>query len=316
LINHPEPENDWHVILVCKVTSGSCEYIVTKDVKIGDRDCCSCGVTDVENNFYTAYRFGTAGCWMTENLATTKNQKRGTTLTKGNSTTYDPRYTLPATSNTSDTQLTETQAKSSDYYGTGIGKPGFFYNWAAAVGATSGGTGTGGAQNTTTYPNKTATTTANDASRSATVNEDICPVGWHLPSDKEWSDLEKEITSNYTQYSTATTAPGAWSETYNDFRGGHSTLMRNPKNPSTSYTQSPAGLSNAKEKGFSGLLVGSAYSGTWYNYGVDTRYWSSSSYSGTTAWRRRLNYGNAGVFRNNDAKSYLWSVRCKKNEYN
>jgi uncharacterized protein (TIGR02145 family) len=265
----------------------------------------------VDGNFYTAYQFGTAGCWMTENLATTKNQKRCTTLTKNNSSSYDPYYTLPSTSNNS-TTLTETQAQNSNYYGKNEGKPGFFYNWAAAVGAESGTA----AQNTTSYP------ACNDcpslpAGSVNVASQDICPTGWHLPSDWEWNNLEKEITNSYTQYSTASTAPTRWSDTWRttsgSYRGGHGTLMRNPKNLSIS-TQSPAGLSNAKEKGFSGLLVGFASSGNWSNYGAASYCWSSSSYSGTNAWRRTLAYSYAGVFRITSPKDFLWSVRCKKDE--
>jgi uncharacterized protein (TIGR02145 family) len=280
-------------------------------IHVKDCDCCGSGVTDVEGNTYTAYRFGTAGCWMTENLATKKNQKKGATLTKGNSTTYDPRYDLPSTSNNS-TTLTETQAQNSNYYGNNEGKPGFFYNWAAAVGAET----SAAARNTTSYP---ACSDCNPPVNTVNVaSQDICPTGWHLPSDWEWNNLEKEITDSYTQYSTASADPTTWNDTwrttFGSYRGGHSTLMRNPKNIGS--TQSPAGLSNAKEKGFSGLLVGCTGNSDarWANYGNTTGYWSSSSGTTTAAWERFVWYNEEGVRRANGGKYFMWSVRCKKNE--
>jgi uncharacterized protein (TIGR02145 family) len=308
-----QPTNERKVTVMCQITASTCVYTITKSIRVGDRDCCG-SVADYEGNVYTAYRFGTAGCWTTENLATAYNMKQSKSLTgnKGNSgTNYAPQWTLPSTTNNS-TTLTEVQARNSDYYGTGVGKPGFLYNWAIAVGAADAST----AQNTTTYPNCTGGDCPPGNANVAI--QDICPTGWHLPSDKEWNDLEKEITTNYQKYSTATTAPTTWSDTWRStsgsYRGGHGTLMRNPKNPSSSYTQNPAGLSNPKEKGFSTLLVGYANSGRWYTYGAVAYYWSSSSYSGTLAWRRNLNYNQAGVARNFNNKYYMWGVRCKKNE--
>jgi uncharacterized protein (TIGR02145 family) len=247
---------------------------------------------------------------MTENLATTKNQKRGTTLTKNNTSSFDPYYSLPATNNTIATQLTEADAQNSNYFGNNEGKPGFFYNWAAAVGAESGTA----AQNTTSYP------ACNDCNPPVgTVNvatQDICPTGWHLPSDWEWNNLEKEITTGYTQYSTASTAPTTWNDTWrtnsSSYLGGHGTLMRNPTN--IDLNQSPAGLSNPKEKGFSGLLVGQAWGEAWYFYGNTASYWSNSSSDDSGSWIRGLNAASSGCLRDRYVKGGLISVRCKKDE--
>ncbi|GHT72609.1 hypothetical protein AGMMS50262_01820 [Bacteroidia bacterium] len=307
LIN--QPANERKVVLMCVVTtSGGCVYIVTKQIRVGDRDCCT-GLSDYEGTTYTTYRFGTAGCWMTENLATTYNMKKGVQLTDNNSTSNDPHYTTQKVNNTG-TKMSLSDVRNSNYFGNNEGKVGVFYNWAAAVGAANGTA----AQNTTTYPNMTGTTTANGPSNANTVNEDICPTGWHLPSDAEWSLLEKEISANYTQYSTSSTA-STWTEVSGTYRGTHGTMMRS-KTPATlnGYIQNPVGTSNVKEKGFSVLLVGYAGSGTWANYGFYTYYWSSSSNSDTSAWRRYLNYGTAGVARGITLKASLWSVRCKKNE--
>ena len=74
----------------------------------------------------------------------------------------------------------------------------------------------------------------------------ICPNGWHLPSDQEWSELEKAIYSNIGKFSTSDktdlagwTIPGwDWSTQWDrstDLRGdpvedghvGHAGAMKN-----------------------------------------------------------------------------------------
>jgi uncharacterized protein (TIGR02145 family) len=142
------------------------------------------------------------------------------------------------------------------------------------------------------------------------------PKGWYLPSDADWSALEREIYTNYTQYSTATNV-GSWGageaiSWRNNGTHGHGEAMRNHMNFDANYTQSPPGASNSKESGFSGLLIGYASSGSWNDYGSYADYWSSSSNSSTDAWRRNLRYSNAGVGRNAYNKYHLWSVRCKR----
>jgi hypothetical protein len=166
-------------------TGGSCNnkatYVATDTVTVKDADCCT-WVADVDGNIYSTHRFGSAGCWMTENLAVTKNEKLNKQLSPGNPKTgderYDPRYTFPAQVTNGSIQLTLDRAQNSDCYGCGIGKPGLFYTWAAAVGAEDGtDTSSRGARNTTAYPEKSDTNTANAASRDESKEEDICPKG-------------------------------------------------------------------------------------------------------------------------------------------
>jgi uncharacterized protein (TIGR02145 family) len=315
-----QPEHEHIVVLTCVVTTSTCTYIATKEIKVGDRGCCL-PVTDIDGNIYMAHRFGDAGCWMTENLAVTRNQKRGSAanlIYETPSTEFAPRYTFPAegaTASESGTPISLEDARDSNFYGGNEGKPGLLYNWAAAIGAPTGSTtnNSGGARDQKTYPNQTNETSTNAASRDESKNEDICPVGWYLPSDAEWSKLEEEISAHPSDYSTET-VPSTWSEDYAKFRGTHGSMMRNPKNPSGNYTQLPEGVSNSKESGFSGLLVGYAISYGQRYYGSYVHYWSSSSNSMLYAWSRYLYHNNEGVYRYQDAKNAMHSVRCKKLE--
>jgi uncharacterized protein (TIGR02145 family) len=98
---------------------------------------------------------------------------------------------------------------------------------------------------------------------------------------------------------------------------------------STSYRNDPLGkkmrsttpingqVTNGTSKsaatgGFDALLVGYVISGNRFCFGEYTRFWSSSSNSGTGAWNRLLIYSNEGVFRDNNSRSNRFSVRCKK----
>jgi uncharacterized protein (TIGR02145 family) len=314
LIDHPT--NEHIVVLTCLVTDGSCTYVVSKEIKVGDRDCCT-GLRDIEGIIYTAVRFGDAGCWMSENLAVTRNQKLGSAAnlaTNDNaSQEYAPRYTRPKVNDTSFISLED--AQNSNYFssfGTNIGKPGLLYNWAAAVGATSSDEAQGG-----NYDNYTASNITHPASKATSKDEDICPVGWYLPTDAEWYALENEIDKNRNKYSSASGTGSGNVPINTGSQGSHGQYMRavdDVPRSAGSYSDYVAGSSNPKESGFSGLLVGYAGRSSWGNYGIYTYYWSSSSSfnSGTGAWRRSLHFNSTGVHRDGSNKYQLFSVRCKK----
>jgi uncharacterized protein (TIGR02145 family) len=297
-----QPIHERIVVLTCVVTEGSCEYVVSKEIRVGDRDCCA-RLTDADGNIYSAVRFGTAGCWMTENLAVTKNEKRETVLSKGNSSTNNPRYTTPQNNSF-------TGAQNSDKYGTGIGKPGLLYNWAAAVGAMSAAEATG-----TNYSDYTAVDIVHPASKATSNKEDICPVGWYLPSDAEWYALESEIHKNRNKYSSVS---GIATDTVpigtSTFYGEQGQYMRAVGDtPMSSNPGNFPGASNPKESGFNGLLTGLANNTNWVNYGSIAYYWNSSSISSTAAWSCYLHWFYPGVSRVSSNNKYLlFSVRCKK----
>ncbi|MDR0863766.1 MAG: fibrobacter succinogenes major paralogous domain-containing protein, partial [Candidatus Symbiothrix sp.] len=148
----------------------------------------------------------------------------------------------------------------------------------------------------------------------------ICPSGWHLPSDYEWNQLEKEIATNPSPYADQTT-PLAWNTSYESatgYRPGTGTTETYWGRQMKSQT-AVSGATNGKSYtrangGFDALLVGYMLSGSAYNYGTFTYFWSSSSSSGASAWSRYLYSSNSGAVRNYNSKSTLFSVRCKKND--
>ena len=114
----------------------------------------------------------------------------------------------------------------------------------------------------------------------------VCPDGWHLPSDDEWTELEDYITTD--GYSgtegTALKATGGWTSNGNgtDIYG---------------YSAFPGGYRNYN-------------SGTFNNAGSYGDWWSSSENGGTYAYYRYLFYSSADVGRYSYYKSYGFSVRC------
>ena len=112
----------------------------------------------------------------------------------------------------------------------------------------------------------------------------VCPTGWHVPPDAEWTALT-------------------------DFLGGGP--VAGGKMKTTTGWESP-NTAATNESGFSGLPGGyrSYYTGPFYRVGTTGFWWSSSESSTTDAWARNLDYdsGSAGWF--NCSKQFGLSVRC------
>jgi len=116
----------------------------------------------------------------------------------------------------------------------------------------------------------------------------ICPSGWHIPSDADWSTLV-----NYADSITSGTKLKATSEWTTN----------------TMYSPIP-GKDNF---GFSALPGGYYFaSGSKNGLFFTGRWWSSSEGSASNAWSRDMDCCNSYVIRGNDNKSALYSVRCLK----
>jgi len=105
-----------------------------------------------------------------------------------------------------------------------------------------------------------------------TAVQGICPEGWYLPSDEEWT-------------------------TITDFLGGWLVAGGKMKEAGATHWNPPnTGATN--ESGFSGLPGGSRGAYGYFNpIGYYGYFWSSTEYSSTNAWSRLLYYGYAYVYR-------------------
>lgn len=157
---------------------------------------------------------------------------------------------------------------------TDLSSYGYLYNWPAVIyGASSSITNPSGVQG-------------------------VCPNGWHVPSDVEWSQLTAYCSShtecvcggNGINIAKSLAADHDWHITTFDCTVGND-------------------LSSNNITGFSALPAG-AYGGSYYNFGGCAYFWSATEYNSTTAYALTLRCGDVGVSRNSAPKSGGYSVRC------
>jgi uncharacterized protein (TIGR02145 family) len=113
----------------------------------------------------------------------------------------------------------------------------------------------------------------------------LCPTGWHVPTDAEWTTL-----TNYL--------------------GGEDIAGGKLKEKDTTHWESPnTGATN--DYWFTALPGGYRNShGTFYGVGHYGYWWSATENNATIAWVRDLDYDNSNVTRDNYNKVDGFSVRC------
>lgn len=162
----------------------------------------------------------------------------------------------------------------------------------------------------------------------------ICPSGWHLPTDKEWTDLEIELIQNTPKYAYIDKALSSDKRDLNGLTYGNDNSQRmrtkliNGKHEHGRGTlhgkvmrgrcESAKGLSRgANKNGFVLTLAGHVYAAQRDKanfYGIDGQafLWTSSHDQGGF-WGRGL-YDAATTFvRSSFDKNYMFSVRCVQN---
>jgi uncharacterized protein (TIGR02145 family) len=145
------------------------------------------------------------------------------------------------------------------------------YQWAEAV----------------QYQNGTSNLTSPNPAFTGNVRG-LCPAGWHLPSDVEWTTLENTL-------------------------GGANTAGIALK--STNLWQTSVGTQGTNSSGFSALPGGYRYTDGTFNYiGNYSYFWSSSesSFSSTFAILRYLFYTVSTFYPYDYPKYYGLSARCLK----
>jgi uncharacterized protein (TIGR02145 family) len=113
----------------------------------------------------------------------------------------------------------------------------------------------------------------------------LCPTGWHVPSDAEWTTLTTYL-------------------------GGESSAGDKLKETGTTHWTSPnTGATN--ETGFTALPGGYRYyDGTFNSIGSFGFWWSASEGTTNYAWSRYMYYNNSTVDKSNANEKYGYSVRC------
>jgi uncharacterized protein (TIGR02145 family) len=111
----------------------------------------------------------------------------------------------------------------------------------------------------------------------------VCPAGWHLPSDEEWSQLT-------------------------DYLGGES--VAGDKLKATTLWDSP-NIGATNETGFTALPgTYRSINGTFGSIGKNGNWWSATEYDASLAWARGMFNTVGNVVRDGSFKEIGYSVRC------
>ncbi len=140
----------------------------------------------------------------------------------------------------------------------------------------------------------------------------ICPTGWHIPSDDEWTQLTNYVASQGFPNNDVTNGAGNALKSCrqeNSPLGGNCNATEHPRWKEDDWT----GYNHHgfDEFGFS-ALPGGYRSTTVGFYGIGYRgyWWCSTEGSSTTAWSRSMVNSLGYVGRDHTNKSYGFSVRC------
>jgi uncharacterized protein (TIGR02145 family) len=125
-------------------------------------------------------------------------------------------------------------------------------------------------------------------------HQGVCPAGWHLPTNTEWTTLENAVGGDDVA-GTALKSTSGWYDDDEYFVPGMDTY------------------------GFSMLPAGDRYSnGYFYKVGIGTYFWSATEFGTGNAYTRNFDYdceySDSGMGTDSDfIKNIALSVRCLKN---
>jgi len=203
-------------------------------------------VTDIDGNVYNIIAIGTQ-VWMKENLKTTKYND-GTIIAN-----IIDNATWASLTTGAYCDYSNNPANSTTY--------GRLYNWHSV-------------------DNNSATKVASNGGKN------VCPTGWHVPSDAEWTTLTS-------------------------FLGGEEIAGGKLKENGTTHWAAPnSGATN--ETNFTALPGGYRYRTGWFDIiGFGGNWWSSTNASSSSSWYRDMQHTSTSVGRY-DVEKYGFSVRCLK----
>ena len=235
-------------------------------------------VRDHQNNTYAVVQIGNQ-CWLKENMRATTSPSTGTDILQLPLQNYSytgKRAYYPQ--NNADTAA----------------KYGVLYNWNAAVDTF----------NTTYGETSYGTNSANAVYVLFTGNRrGICPEGWHVPSDNEWSTM-------------LTAAGVIWNNGAGKLAGGndwdvvHYVPVSDDDVAVEDYSV-PGNYDYAlrNQSGFSAVPAG-AYTGNAFSLGSKTNFWSATNRNRYQAYAIALSNTNTGSEPYDFAKNVGNSVRC------
>ena len=137
-----------------------------------------------------------------------------------------------------------------------------------------------------------------------TPNKEFAPLGWHVPTDAEWTTLEEHLIANGYNYD-GTTTGNKIAKAIASTTGWNSSTY-------TGAIGNDQSLNNSS--GFNAFPEGSLYDGGSFFFDHDNAFfWSSIEGDSNNAWSRVLSTNTSNLFRSNYNKDYGFSVRFVQN---
>ena len=228
-------------------TKAYVDALLARIEALEEKDLLNNGFTDPrDNNHYNVVKIGNQ-IWMAENL-----KYLPSVVGPGTGSQTTPHYYVYGYNGTN-----VTDAKATANYNI----YGVLYNWPAAM---------NGAASSTTNPSGV---------------QGVCPTGWHVPSDAEWTELTDSL-------------------------GGTSDAGGKLKETGTTHWNSP-NTSATNETGFTALPGGNRYyDGSFDGIGSNGYWWSATEGDAADAWYRFMIFINSNVYRDYYFKELGFSVRC------
>jgi uncharacterized protein (TIGR02145 family) len=131
----------------------------------------------------------------------------------------------------------------------------------------------------------------------AASNSNICPQGWHVPTDEEWQQLELELGMPDGDLQTT-------------FIRGEAQNVGGKVKSYMLWSAPNSGATN--ESGLSGLPSGSRndFNGNFNSVGNYGQWWTASEQNADVSWLRSVGYDFAGVLRASNGKRTGYALRC------
>lgn len=212
-------------------------------------------VTDIDGNSYNTIKIGTQ-VWMKENLKTTKYNDGTAIPTISDNTAWDALTTGAYN------DYDNTPSNSTTY--------GRLYNWHAV-------------------DNNASTKVASNGGKN------VCPTGWHVPNNVEWTTLTDYLTNNGFGYEGS-----GW-----DIGKSMAAKSGWTSDPTAGNVGNDQASNNSS--GFTALPSGYRQVGGGYAYmGTITYWWSCSEDLAALG----MSNDNSGVYRHNTLIRHGFSVRC------
>ena len=151
---------------------------------------------------------------------------------------------------------------------------GYLYNWKAVMGSSS------------------------SSSSNPSGVQGICPTGWHVPSNAEWTQLVNYLKTQ-SQYQCGSSTANI----------GKSLAATSGWNSSSTTCAVGNTQANNNSSGFSAKPAG-CYWGTYGYMGAESLFWSTNESTSESAYFQRLKYNSAISDNGSDTKVHGYSVRC------